>query len=256
MTQNTVTGPFNLLRQDQVPGADYPTMRQDSEGHTVLVVNSDQLYSYVGHLIAYFDADGHIIPIQIPQNGPVATTDQAITALETLLGSKADVAPNAEVQNVFDTLRNSALIQEQFSVVGTTAYALNGARAEVRSRETNLGRLAADSTLWFAQTGFDNGEDHTADVALKNGGGIRDTILGPNITRLTVSAALAFDNKLALVELTAAELIACMENAVSRVPALDGRFPHLAGMRIEYDPSQPGIQNQRRASPHLHALKH
>ena len=35
-----------------------------------------------------------------------------------------------------------------------------------------------------------------------------------------------------------------MENSVSRVPALDGRFPHVAGMTVEFDATRPGIQGE------------
>jgi 2',3'-cyclic-nucleotide 2'-phosphodiesterase (5'-nucleotidase family) len=52
-------------------------------------------------------------------------------------------------------------------------------------------------------------------VALKNGGGIRASITGSNITLLTIESALAFDNKTAVVELTGDEFLAAMENAVS-----------------------------------------
>jgi 2',3'-cyclic-nucleotide 2'-phosphodiesterase (5'-nucleotidase family) len=82
------------------------------------------------------------------------------------------------------------------------------------------------------------------DVALKNGGGIRDTIVGPAIIKLTIGTALAFDNKITVLELTGDQLIATLENAVSRAPSLDGRFPQIAGMTIEYDPNQTGIEGQ------------
>lgn len=72
---------------------------------------------------------------------------------------------------------------------------------------------------------------------------ISDTIEGPSIIRLTVEAALAFDNKLTIRTLTAEQVLAMLENAVSRVPALDGRFPQLAGVVMEYDASMPGVQN-------------
>lgn len=231
-------GPFNLLREGNVPSADYPTIRRDSEGNLVLVVNSDQKYTYVGNLMVTFDAEGHITKID-PRSGPVATTSEAIAALEKVVDHS--LTPPAEVESTFDALKNTSLIQDQFQVVGTTTSALNGDRADVRSRETNLGRLAADSSLWYARKQY---PDLAVDIALKNGGGIRATILGPNVTKLTIATALAFNNKLAVVELTGAELIATMENAVSRVPALDGRFPQVAGMDLEYDASQPGVSDQ------------
>lgn len=70
---------------------------------------------------------------------------------------------------------------------------------------------------------------------------IADTILGPSITRLAIRAALAFDNHLAIVEISACQLLAAMENAASRIPELDGRFPHVAGMNLEINASLPPI---------------
>ena len=91
--------------------------------------------------------------------------------------------------------------------------------------------MAADSTLWYANEYLEEiGETKRADIALKNGGGIRDTIAGLSpITQLQVDAALAFNNKLTIMDLTGAEFLAIVENGVSRAPALDGRFPHFAG---------------------------
>ncbi|MFZ5815938.1 MAG: bifunctional metallophosphatase/5'-nucleotidase [Bacillota bacterium] len=231
-------GPFNLLRKGNTPSAFYPTTRLDSEGNLVLVVNSDQLYTYVGHLIVSFDAHGRLVNVD-PRSGPVATTTEAIAALEKVLGEK--IAPPARVTWLFDQLRKTPTIQEAFASVGTTTAVLNGNRADVRGRETNLGRLAADSTLWYARKVYPN---LNVEIALKNGGGIRSTILGPEITNLTIGAALAFNNKQAVVQLTGAELLATMENAVSRVPAADGRFPQIAGMTLEYDASKPGVSDQ------------
>ncbi len=237
MAKTEADGPFNMLRSEDAPQADYPTVRTDSQGNTVLVVNSDQLYRYVGNLMVTFDTDGHIIEVD-DRSGPVATTTDAIVALENVLGEPLETP--CAVEEIFAALQSTPSIQELFTVIGTTDYELNGQRADVRSKETNLGRLAADSTLWYARDKL--GVD--ADVALKNGGGIRDTILGPSITKLTVSAALAFDNKIAILEMTGEQLIAAMENAVSRVPALDGRFPQIAGMILEYDARAAGIDGQ------------
>jgi 2',3'-cyclic-nucleotide 2'-phosphodiesterase (5'-nucleotidase family) len=237
MAQPTADGPFNQLRDGDSPEANYPTIRLDSEGNRVLVINSDQLYRYVGQLIVGFDSVGRVNFVD-ERSGPIATTAAAVTDLETVVGP---VDPPVEVEDAFAELQATPLIQDQFEVIGTTASELNGARADVRSRETNLGRLAADSTLWYANQAF---PARVVDIALKNGGGIRDTILGPNITRLTIGAALAFDNKLSVLDLTGAELLAAMENAVSRYPALDGRFPQVAGMQIEFTDTVDGVQAQ------------
>lgn len=228
-------GPFNLLREGDSSGVEYPTAREDADGNTVLVVNSDQLYTYVGNLIVNFDADGNVVGWD-DRSGPVATTVEAIEALSEVVGE--DLVPSDEIQEIYDSLQATELIGEQFQIIGTTTDELNGQRADVRGRETNLGRVAAESTLWWANNTFEDG----VDIALKNGGGIRATILGPNVTVLTVGTALAFNNTMAVIELDAAQLIATVENSVSRVPAADGRFPQIAGMTMEYDASMPGIE--------------
>lgn len=235
MAQPAPNGPFSRLRDGDAPEADYPTVRKDSEGNTVVVVNSDQLYRYEGNLRVRFDHRGRIAGVDKKVTGPVATTHASVQLLEHEVGRR--LAPPHGVRKIYDALQATPLIQAAFEVVGQTNFALNGQREDVRSRETNLGRIAADSTLWFAGQSVPG-----VDVALKNGGGIRDTILGPSIIRLTVQAALAFDNQLGILELTGEQLIAAMENAVSRVPALDGRFPQIAGMTLAYDASQPALE--------------
>ena len=242
MAKETATGPFNLLRPEDEPQADYPTWRSDSEGQTVLVINSDQQYRYVGNLILTFDDAGHIQSVD-DRSGPIATTEAGIAALQGELAPivpwlpQPELTPHAEVASLFDQLKQTTLIQDAFFVVGSTDYPLVGQRAAVRTRETNLGNLAADSTIWGAQqNGFP-----TVDIALKNGGGIRDTIEGPQIIRLAVQAALAFDNKLTVLEMTGAQVLAALENAVSRAEFTDGRFPQIAGMVLAFDASQPAV---------------
>ena len=234
MAKDQANGPFNLLRPEDTAEADYPTVREDSEGKMVLVINSDQQYRYVGQLIVKFNRRGEIVDVD-DRSGPIATTAEAIWELEQVIDEP--VAPHPGVQASFAALSQTPSIIDDFTVIGSTNFPLNGLRADVRSRETNLGQLAADSTIWAAENVLPG-----VDVALKNGGGIRDTITGPSIIRLSVKAALAFDNKLSILQLTGDQLIATMENSVSRVPATDGRFPQVAGMVVEFDATQPPLE--------------
>ncbi len=238
MARPEADGPYNMLRPEDSSGVDYPTLLRDSEGNFVVNVNSDQQYRYVGNLIVTFDDNGHITKVD-SRSGPVATTEGAVAELEQRVGQSIETPE--KVQSIYDKLVQTPTIQTAFEKVGTTEQPLNGERVHVRGRATNLGRLAADSTLWYAREQF---PDLGVDVALKNGGGIRASITGPNITRLTIESALAFNNQTAVVELTGPEFLAAMENAVSRVPAADGRFPQIAGIHLEYNARNPGVQNQ------------
>jgi len=238
-SQSEADGPFNFLRPEDLDTAGevpYPLVLEDSEGSTVLTINSEQLYRYVGHLIITWDSEGKISEFD-SRSGPIATTKEAIALLEDELGEPTAVPES--VQSTLAALQATPSITAAFEEIGTTEFPLNGLRADVRGRETNLGRVAADSTLWYVEQNF---PELAIDVALKNGGGIRDSITGPAIIRLTVRAALAFDNTLTILRLTGDQMIATMENSVSRNPAADGRFPQIAGMAIEFDPSRPGVE--------------
>ena len=116
--------------------------------------------------------------------------------------------------------------------VGETTVTLDGDRARVRTRETNLGNLVADAMLWKASAA-------KAQVAIQNGGGIRATVPPGPITLGQVMEVLPFGNYLVVLELTGEQLRAALENGVSQVEARAGRFPQVAGLRYTFDPGRP-----------------
>lgn len=125
----------------------------------------------------------------------------------------------------------AALDEELGTVIGETAVPLDATRATVRTAESNYGNLIADAM-----------REHTgADVAIANGGGIRtDMVYEPGpLTRGDVQAVQPFGNVIMSVEVTGEQLLAALENAVSQVEVGAGRFPHVSGMAMVYDPSRP-----------------
>ena len=128
-----------------------------------------------------------------------------------------------------------APIQQTMSaVIGNTQVDLDGERANVRSRETNLGNLVADSMLSKAsRTG--------ASIDIISGGGIRDSIPKGDVTLGQVMSILPFDNYLVAFDLTGEQIIAALENGVSQVEDEQGRFPQVSGLRFVWDPgAKPG----------------
>lgn len=113
-------------------------------------------------------------------------------------------------------------------VVGQTGVELVGAREMVRTSETNLGNLAADAFRSAAG----------ADVALTNGGGIRDSIPAGDITKKQLVTVFPFGNYVVTMNVTGEQLTAMLENGVSRYPDADGRFPQVSGMTFKFDPDQ------------------
>lgn len=116
-------------------------------------------------------------------------------------------------------------------VIGETLVPLDARNSTIRQKEDPLGNLVADALRDF--TG--------ADIAITNGGGIRTNALfepGP-ITRRDVLAWLPFGNVVVTTELTGDQIWAALENGVSQVESVAGRFPQVSGLRFVFDPSRP-----------------
>ena len=162
--------------------------------------------------------------------------------LSEYVGADPALTPMGGVDSILSDLKETDAVG--YIVVGSTEHVLEGDRANVRGRETNLGRIIADSTVWGAQRHIGNNSSDvvTVDIALKNGGGIRDTISGPAITRIAIQKALAFDNKIVTVRVSVPQLLAIIENSASHNPAKDGRFPQVAGVSVGFDNEMPGIE--------------
>lgn len=146
----------------------------------------------------------------------------------TMKANAAELVSDPAVKKLADEI-SAAQKPMLAEVVGKTEILLEGTREIVRTSESNLGRLIASGML--ATTG--------ADVALMNGGGIRTSIPAGDITKGQVYSVLPFGNYLWTTQVTGAELKAILENGVSKLPAADGRYPHLAGATFTFDATQP-----------------
>lgn len=126
---------------------------------------------------------------------------------------------------------------------------LDGSKANVRTRETNLGDLLADAILWSGQLMAESdvfGELHLPPaVALVNGGAIRASmpqlISGAppwDLTKRDLSDAFSLSSFVAvLYDVPYDTLKAALENGVSKVESADGRFLQVAGLRYEWNPA-------------------
>mgnify|MGYP006279572953 FL=1 len=150
---------------------------------------------------------------------------------EASLVTKEDAADVAKDEAVVNVIEEVQAENEEITsaVVGKTAVELNGERENVRSGETNLGNLVADSML----TKVD------ADVAITNGGGIRASINEGEVTKGEVITVLPFGNTTVVKKLTGAQLLDAVEHGLSQYPALEGLFPQVAGMQIIFDGDRP-----------------
>lgn len=111
------------------------------------------------------------------------------------------------------------------TVVGKTEVKLEGAREFVRKGETNLGNLLTDAMRDL--TG--------ADIAITNGGGIRQTIEAGEIKKGDIISVLPFGNYVVTKKLIGAQIKDVLELGVSAYPATLGGFPQVSGITFKFD---------------------
>ncbi|RSK28703.1 hypothetical protein EJF36_18515 [Bacillus sp. HMF5848] len=192
---------------------DAPTVfNVDSE--PTIIVQASEYGELLGRLDVKFDTTGIL-----------TAWNEALLEVSTYTEDATAQARIAELAAPLEALKAT--------IVGKTAVELNGERADVRSKETNLGNLIADAMLWKAQ------ENGNATIAIQNGGGIRASIDAGEISLGEVLTTMPFGNTLVTLELTGAEVIEALENGVSKVEENAGRFPHVAGMKFSFDALQP-----------------
>lgn len=147
--------------------------------------------------------------------------------------STADVEPDPAMQAKVQAYEER-LGKELDMPVGKVATALDSRRATVRGGEAAIGNLIADAIR----------QGVGADLAITNGGGIRADRTyeaGTILTRRDVQSELPFGNRTVKLELTGAQVVAALENGVSQVREMAGRFPQVSGLRFSYDPqADPG----------------
>jgi len=129
------------------------------------------------------------------------------------------------------------LLKSLEQVVGRTDVELDIRSADVRTSETNMADLIADT--YRNATG--------SDVALVNGGSIRaDTTIEPGVlTKRDLLSVLPFNNKLVKLQISGAVLRSVLEYGVASIGVEEqpGRFPQVSGIRFSYDASRkPGAR--------------
>ena len=198
-------------------GHDHVLIATDVEGTAILKSSHNARYLAV--------ADLHVERVE--RDGKTSLSVRP----EWRLISTAGIEPQPEIQALVDA--HTATLDEELNVIiGETTVELDSRRSSVRSGETNFGNLIAEAIR--RGTG--------ANVGLTNGGGIRgDRTYAPGteLTRRHILEELPFGNVTVLLELTGAELRAALENGVSQVEDLAGRFPQIAGMTLVYDSRAP-----------------
>lgn len=241
----------------------YPIYTAGADGKPTVVVNTDNEFTYLGRLVADFDADGILIVPNLLANTSVngayaATAANVATAwgvaeVDLPTTAFASGTKGALVKQITDAVQG-VITTKDGDVRGFTNVYLEGERAFVRNQETNLGNISADSMVTVGKSALPAA---THVVALKNGGGIRAAIgavevatgakLPPlanpaagkpagAISLLDIENSMRFNNGLMLCDTTPAGLKAILEHGVALL-GNQGRFPQIGGIRFSYNPA-------------------
>ncbi len=213
---------------------DYPMYATDTDGHSVPVVTTRGNFGYLGVLVATFDGHGNLLRVDDAASGPRVVANEKV---------EGGVPPNQRMLNEVVTPVRAYVDDLGDNIIASSTVKLDGIRNHVRGQEANEGNLIADALLWNAKRLHAQFNAPEPEVAIQNGGGIRNDSYIPAgaISELTTFNMLPFGNQLCVVhDLSPQEVKDMLENAVSATNggAGTGRFAQVAGLRFEYDMSR------------------
>lgn len=215
---------------DEEAVAPYPIMVEDASGTMVPVITAPGGYRCIGELNVTFDAAGNV------------------TAAEgRSIGVGFDVEPDPTVQaNVIEPL-SAAVALIDADVIGTSEVALEGRRPQIRVMATNEGNLMADALRATATNLAAEFGSPVPDVAIQNGGGIRNSSLIPpgEITVGTTWDIAPFRNFVVVAEVSRDTFHILLEQGLDRLPGAGGQFAQVSGFTLTYDPAAPAREIAR-----------
>lgn len=206
-----VGGHSHTLLSNTFEGAagPYPVLVQNPSGKQVPIVQAYAYGKFLGEIEVVFDDAGNVTSA----SGNPILLDASVPA------DKAVAARLAELAAPLDEVRAR--------VIGSATETIDGSRDTCRAGECPMGNLVADAML-------DRTKAQGVQIAIQNGGGLRASIEGGEITMGEVLTVLPFQNALATFQLKGKDVIAALENGVSQVEEGAGRFPQVAGIRYSW----------------------
>ena len=200
-----------LSNTDEDADGPYPEMMNG-----VPIVQAFAFGKYLGELELTFDDEGNL---KSASGNPILI-DASVTE------DAATKARIAELAAPLDEIRSE--------VVAQSGGFIEGDRSVCRVEECPMGNLVADAML-------DRVADQGIDIAFANSGGIRSSIDEGEVTMGEVMTVLPFQNTLSTFTTSGENLLAALENGVSQVEEVAGRFPQVAGMTFTWNPNaEPG----------------
>ena len=168
--------------------------------------------------------------------------------------AKKNYQVNPTVKAMLDDIQDKYKADSSKVVIENSPVKLSGDRMDVRVRETNLGNVVADALLDYGQSGF----SHKSNLAVTNGGGLRETIAKDKpVTKGDIIAVLPFGNSVAQIQVTGQNIYDMFVKSLGSILQVDesgknvldengqpllepsGGFLQEAGARVYYDTTLP-----------------
>lgn len=190
----------------------YATLVESPSGRPVPIVQAYAYSKYLGDLELEFADDGAVV---------AATGDTILL--------DASIPPAADIEERIASLAEP-IERMKAAPVAELAASIDGSRESCRAMECEMGNTVTDAMLARVA-----GQGVT--IAITNGGGLRASLGAGTVSMGDVLTVLPFQNTLATLELTGAEITAALEHGVNAIEEGAGRFPQVAGLRFRLDPT-------------------
>ncbi|MBP3307597.1 MAG: 5'-nucleotidase C-terminal domain-containing protein [Anaerotignum sp.] len=211
------------------------------DGHSHTTVSMETVADKNGNMVVLTQTGAYLNTV-----GKLTLSEDGIIS-ELLTGEDlAELKPDTEVKAIEDEWI-AEIEKELGAVIGYSEVSLdnydeNGNRL-VRKQETNSGDFAADALYYF----FD-AMDLDVDVAVMNGGGIRNNALTGDLTYYSCKEIHPFGNVACLLTVTGQQLLDALEWASKDLvvdgSAESGSFLHISGAKYALDISKPSTVQQ------------
>lgn len=201
-------------------GKEFKDINLFIEGHDHIQINQKVGTTYYSSSGIMLNKLGEI-QIVFKDKKPVYTKGK-------LLSSKSKNSQDKEIAGIIKSYHDK--IASKLNVkIGETKSPLKDAAAGY-FEETNFGNALTDSMRNYMNT----------DVAIQNGGGIRQNIAKGDITLYKINEAFPFTNYVIEVEMTGKNIKKALEHGLEKYPSgWNGGFPQVSGMHYEFDASKP-----------------
>ena len=248
-------------------GGDYPTLARNKSGETVCIGQAWEYGKAAGLMRVRFDRSGAVsdcngqatllIGEQFKRRDAggawqTVSDDERQTLLDRLAatpGALTALAPDAAAAATLKTFANR-LSSEKAKIIGSASESLclvrvpgedaqrsagvaGCAAANTLARGSDAAQVVAEAFLYAAKR---------ADFALQNAGGVRVAVSAGSLSMNTAFSLLPFANVLYELELSGAEVVAALEDAVdfhlSGGANGSGAHPYAAGLRWNLDLSR------------------